>query len=110
MEFKKQLGKITVALLLFAAFMLPTAIQFFHLFEDHHEHVACKEISTHIHQDEPDCQIYNFHVASFNYDIVAYPSLSQPIIPVKITNDFSSLQLHSFNITNTQLRAPPIYS
>jgi hypothetical protein len=109
MDFKKQLGKNIAALLLFVALMLPTAIQFFHIFEGH-EHIACTEVSTHIHQDVPDCHICDFHLATFNYDIAEYPNLLLPKIPVKIKANFASLQFHSFKITNTQLRAPPIFS
>ena len=35
MDSKKQLGKNIAALLLFAALMLPTAIEFIHMFEGH---------------------------------------------------------------------------
>ncbi|MFS4457156.1 hypothetical protein [Maribacter sp. 2304DJ31-5] len=106
---KKRIGKNIAALLLFVAIMMPTAIRFFHIFEGH-EHVSCKEVSTHIHQDVPDCHICDYHMASFNYHIIEYPNLLQPTIPVKINEDFSSLLFHSFKITNTQLRAPPIFS
>ena len=46
---KRQLGKKIAALLLFVALMLPSAIQFIHM-SDGHEHVACKEKTTHIHK------------------------------------------------------------
>jgi hypothetical protein len=109
MDYKKQIGKNIAALLLFVALMLPTAIQFFHVFEGH-DHIACTEQTTHIHKSSVKCEIGHFHLASFNYDIYQYPVLLQPDIPVKIEADFASLQFHSFKITNTQLRAPPIFS
>lgn len=109
MDHKKQIGKNLVALLLFTALMLPTAIQFFHLFEGH-EHVACTEKSTHIHESTTKCELCSFHIASFNYDIAKYPELQLPKIPVKLDANFASLQFHSFKVTNTQLRAPPIFS
>ncbi len=109
MIFEKQLGKNIAALLLFAALMLPTAIQFSHIFEGH-EHIACTEHKTHIHKTVVKCDICHFQVASFKYDIFEYPNLLLPKIPVTIEANFASLQLHSFNITNTQLRAPPILS
>ncbi|WP_310992239.1 hypothetical protein [Aequorivita marina] len=109
MDSKKQLGKNIAALLLFAALMLPTAIQFFHMFEGH-EHIACNENSTHMHETVVKCDIYHFHSTSFNYDILKYPDFSLPTIPTKTEVSFASLQFHSFVITNTQLRAPPFYS
>ncbi|MCX2679384.1 hypothetical protein OOZ15_05460 [Galbibacter sp. EGI 63066] len=109
MEYKKQIGKNIVALLLFAALMLPTAIQFFHMFEGH-EHITCSEKTSHIHKSITKCDTCDFHLVSFNYDIAKYPDLLLPKIPVKINVDFASLQFHSIKITNTQLRAPPIFS
>ncbi len=109
MDFKKQLGKNIAALLLFVALMLPTAVQFVHMFEGH-EHISCKDVTTHIHQDVPDCHICDFHLASFNYDIAEYPNLLLANIPLKFEANLASLRFHSFKITNTQLRAPPIFS
>lgn len=109
MDSKKQLGKNIAALLLFAALMLPTAIEFIHMFEGH-EHITCNDRTTHIHKSVLKCEICHFHLASFNYDITEYPNLLLPKIPVKIEANFTSLQFHSFKLTNTQLRAPPIFS
>ena len=109
MDYKKQLGKNIAALLLLVALVLPTAIQFFHLFEGH-EHLACTKQQTHIHKSIVKCEICSFHLASFNYDIIEYTDFLLPEIPVKIEANFASLQLRSFKITNTQLRAPPIFS
>ena len=109
MYFKKQIGKNVITLLLFAAFMLPTAIQFFDMFEDH-EHITCTEKTTHIHKSIEKCDVCDFHLVSFNYDIVIYPDLILPKIPIKVDANLASLQFHSFKITNTQLRAPPVFS
>ncbi len=109
MDFKKQFGKNIAALLLFVAFMLPPALQFIHVLEGH-EHITCNERSTHIHKSIAKCEICSFHLASFNYDIAEYPELLRSTIPVKINDNVASLKLHSFKITNTQLRAPPIFS
>ena len=109
MNFKIQLGKNITALLLFVAVMLPSAVQLIHVF-DGHEHVACTEHTTHIHQTVIKCDICSFHLTSYNYDIAQYPNLLVPEIPVKLEVNFASLKLHSFKITNTQLRAPPIFS
>ncbi|MFT4847716.1 MAG: hypothetical protein ACI83B_000237 [Sediminicola sp.] len=108
-EFKKQLGKNVSALLLFVALMLPTATQFIHMF-DGHEHITCAENTAHIHKSDVNCEVCSFQLVSFNYNIAEYPELGLPKIPVKIEANFASLQYHSFKITNTQLRAPPVLS
>ena len=109
MDYRKQIGKNIVALLLFAALMLPTAVQFFHVFEGH-EHNTCSEKTTHIHKSITNCDICDFHLVSFNYNITKYPNLLVPKIPVGVDVKFTSLLFHSFKTTNTQLRAPPIFS
>lgn len=109
MDYKKQIGKNIAALLLFAVLMLPSAIPFIHIFHGH-EHIACTEKTTHIHKSVVKCEICSFRFVSFNNDIAKYPELLLPKIPVKIEVNFASLQYHSFKITNTQLRAPPIFS
>ena len=109
MERTKQIGKNTVALLLFLALMLPTAIQFSHAFEGH-DHIPCEDDSRHFHQDVPDCHTCDFHLTSFNYDVAEYTDLSLPKFIVKNAVNFTSLQFNSFKKTNTQLRAPPVFS
>ena len=109
MDYRKQIAKNILALLLFVALMLPTAVQCFHMFEGH-KHITCTENTTHIHKSVTECDICDFHLASFNYDLAQFPDLGLPKIPEKVDLDFNSLQLHSFKITNTQLRAPPFLS
>ncbi len=109
MEDKKQFGKNLVALLLFVALMVPTAVQFFHMFEAH-EHTACSENATHVHQSATKCDVCDFHLASFNYDIAKYPDLELPKISEEVNLNFASLNFQPFKISNAQLRAPPIFS
>lgn len=109
MDNKKQFGKNLLALVLFAALLLPTAVQFFHILEGH-EHITCSEKTTHIHKSVTTCDICDFHLVSFNYNIAKYSNLLVPKIPIRVDVSFTSLRFHSFKITNTQLRAPPIFS
>lgn len=109
MDYKKQIGKRRVAVLLFIAIMLPVTTQFFHLFEAH-EHTVCTDNTTHFHETIIKCEICSFHFTPINYDIAQYPDLLLPKIAVKKEVNFTSLQLHSFCVTNTQLRAPPVFS
>lgn len=103
---RKRVGQAIASIVLLWALMLPTAIQFSHIFKGH-EHVDCKGQSTHIHEDVPDCQTCHFHLASFNYEIADYPELLDPALPISPENYFSCPLFHSFKVTNTQLRAPP---
>ena len=109
MEFKKQFGKYLLALVLFVALTIPTAIQFFHMLEGH-EHTACNDKTTHIHDSISKCEICTFHITSFDYDLAKYPDLLVSEISVRVDLKFKSLHFHSFNLNNTQLRAPPIFS
>ncbi|WP_025663198.1 hypothetical protein [Aquimarina megaterium] len=109
MNHKKQIGKNIVALLLTVALMAPSAIQFFHMLEGR-EHITCTEKATHIHKSIAKCEICSFLLASFNYNIAKYPDLLLPRIFEKVDETFTSLQFHSFKITNKQLRAPPFFS
>jgi len=108
MKTRKQIGQDIVALLLMSALMLPMLVQFSHVF-DEHEHKVCHELTTHIHEDIPDCQICHFHLASFDYKVPEYLDFVVSSIPKKVENQFSSLLFHTFKITNTQLRAPPYF-
>ncbi|MGB0788336.1 MAG: hypothetical protein ACPGQR_02250 [Marinirhabdus sp.] len=108
MDYKKQLGKNIAVLMLFAALMLPSAIQFFHVFNGH-GHIACTERTAHVHKHSATCEIYGFYLTPFDHDIAEYPDLLPPKTPVTLNEDVSPLQLPSFKITNTQLRAPPIF-
>ena len=109
MDYKRQTVKNITALLLFVALMLPSAIQFIHMFEGH-DHLACKEQTAHLHETVVKCNVFSIHLASFNYDIAEYPNLLLPKIYVEKKVNFAFLQFHSFSISNTQLRAPPIFS
>ena len=109
MDYKKQIGKSITAFLLFVALMVPSAIQFIHMFEGH-DHVACTEQATHLHETVVKCDVYSIHLASFNYDIAEHPNLLLPKVYVEKKVSFAFLQYQSYLINNTQLRAPPVFS
>lgn len=109
MGYKKQIVKSIASLVLLLALMLPTAIQFIHLFEGH-EHTACTEQKTHIHESTPKCEICSFHLTSFDYNLAVYTNLVTPEIPAEVNVKVTPLYLRSITVTNTQLRAPPVVS
>jgi len=103
---KNQIGSSFAAFMLVLALMLPSGIQFAHIFEGH-EHISCNDHSVHLHKSVTQCEISHFHLANFNYELADYPDFSTPKIPARVEEQISSLLFHSFKINNTQLRAPP---
>lgn len=109
MYLKNQLGKNIAAVLLLLALILPTAIQFSHMIEGH-EGVACNDQTTHIHKSEKTCEVCAFHLTSIRYDIAKYPDLLLIQISVKVSTNYTPLQLYFSTLTNNQLRGPPVFS
>jgi|SRR5690606_26877739 len=66
MAFTKNFFKMFLAAIFSLALLLPTAVQFAHTFEGH-EHKACTDISTHLHEKRLDCSICDFHFSLFNF-------------------------------------------
>lgn len=109
MKIKEQIGKSIAALLLFAALVLPSAIKFVHVFEDH-EHFTCSAVSTHIHKSIIECDLCDFNYVSFDYTTAKFPNVHLPKVLLRVVSMEAPLKYNSFKITNTQLRAPPIFS
>lgn len=109
MNHRKHFVKNSIALMLFVAFMLPITIQFIHVF-DGHEHVTCTEKVSHVHQSTSNSDLCDYQLITYNY--ISLKKIDVPVseIYVKTIENLSSLQFHSFNTTNTQLRAPPRFS
>jgi hypothetical protein len=63
---KTTLTQVLVAAIFSLALLLPTAVQFAHTFEGH-EHKACTDISTHLHEKQLDCSICDFHFSIFTF-------------------------------------------
>ena len=103
----KQLGKNITAFVLLAALLLPTAMQFASTFESH-DHFVCTEQQTHFHQSIVECETCTFNYSPFHYSITFFKDTEVFLTPKTFKISFGSLVFHSFNITNTQLRAPPV--
>ena len=88
--------------------LFPSFIQFAHTFDDH-KHELCTDISTHIHQQELDCSICDFHFSTFNFTPQQYPELA-------VTHGFqiaeTYFQLSKFEKSTSYyyLRGPPQHS
>ena len=101
--------KKVTANLLFAVLIFPTVFNFHHHFSEHH-HIECSENKSHIHQSISNCDVCDFNLLSFNYDINIDTELQTIEIYEEVNIIFTSLKFRSFNITHKQLRAPPIFS
>ena len=102
-----QFGKNISAFVLLAALLLPTAVQFVSIFESH-DHVVCTEQQTHFHQSIVECEICTFNYSPFHYSITSFKDTEVLLTPETSKVNFGSLLFHSFTITNTQLRGPPV--
>jgi len=106
LDTKKQLVKISVALLLLSAFVLPVTMQFFHTIEGH-GHEICKSKDKHLHQASQDCAVCHFHYVPFQYTIAEYSFSIALVIPTKHQVFFAPQQFSSPLTSNTRLRGPP---
>lgn len=106
MKKRKHIGKTIVSILLFLVFILPTIVQFSHHYEEH-DRPQCNEKKTHIHKGELKCQICDFHLSSFNYDVLTFSDFIIPNIPSEVEKHFASSILKPFKKSNNPLRAPP---
>lgn len=94
---------ITFALCL--TLLLPSAIQFTHLFENH-KHISCGDTTTHFHEKELDCSIQNFHLNTFSFQLFEYPDFSKKITFTERINHYVSLYLNQYS-SHFYLRGPP---
>ncbi len=80
---------LSIALSLCITLLLPTALQFSHLFE-HHEHKSCGDITTHLHEKEFECSIQSFHLNSFSFQIFEYPDFFEKVNFIEKINHYKS--------------------
>ena len=106
MNSENHIPKFLGVIALVFALMLPTCVEFFHLFENH-EHEVCLEQTTHLHTDAPECHSCDFYSSSFQYLLPEnyVNTLVLPTQSIKVT--VSVVALFSKKITLKQLRAPP---
>lgn len=106
MNSENHIPKLLGVIALVFALMLPTCVEFSHLFENH-EHEVCFEQTTHLHKDAPECHSCDFYSSSFQYLLPEnyVNTLVLPTQSIKVT--VSVVALFSKKITLKQLRAPP---
>ncbi len=93
---------ILASVLLTAALLFPTVVQAIHTF-DGHEHVSCKELKTHLHEEKVQCDLCDFQLSSFQFTFFSYelnvhetvveqPKISVHKVYFLYKSDFTSLR------------------
>ena len=101
----KNIISLFAAWLLLMAILLPSLLQFGHIFEGH-EHKFCGDVQVHIHKQELDCDLLLYgsivyDITSSNLDLTNFQHLQ------KLTNtNFSSLIYRKLS-QSKYLRGPP---
>ncbi len=102
---KREIIRLSAALLLSMVMLFPAIVQFSHTFQDH-DHPVCTDQQAHIHQEVQDCDICHFHQSPYNYEIASYSGEFQE----EIFKDFVGKTADPVLSTKFQylpLRAPP---
>ena len=107
MDRKKQIVKLLSASALFIALMLPTVIQFVHVFGVH-EHIVCTDQDLHVDQTQVKCEICSIQVPIFDYSVADYSEMHHPKINNLQSDTLSPLQFETVFFNSNPLRGPPI--
>lgn len=89
------------ALLLAVALLLPYGAKLVHTL-DGHAHSICSDVSTHIHTDEPECDIDLFHFSSFDFVTFTFNSQKREYLA------HSSENVYLYNYTNKNKQGPTL--
>ena len=88
--------------------LLPTSVQFFHIFEKHEHNNNCKEVTTHLHEKELDCSLCDFHISSFDItfnNISEYSTIEDSLDYVT----YYKSKKHNSIKRSFNLRGPPMF-
>lgn len=106
---KSKKGKISSfnlpALLLIIIMLFPSAFQFAHAFEKHEQN-DCIELTTHLHEQEVECSICDFHISTFSYSFFNELEYSHTKNH-KIYADYYISKKHNSIKQSFSLRGPP---
>ena len=106
MDRNKQILKFLSALGLFIALMMPTIIQFVHVF-DVHEHIVCTDQDLHVDQTQTKCDICTTQVPPFDFSVSNDSEILQTEIVVSNEEGIPSLKSGSVIFNSNPLRGPP---
>lgn len=102
---QSHIGQRFTAIIFSLLILFPIGIQAAHGFE-FHEHENCLDFSNHMHQEQLDCTICDFHFSTFQFSSEPLPI---PFKELVFHKSESFILLHEANLTLTHyfLRAPP---
>ncbi len=106
MNRNKQILKFLSALGLFIALMLPTIIQFVHVF-DIHEHIVCTDQDLHVDQTQTKCDICTTQVPPIDFSVSDDSEILQTKIIILKDDGIPSLKYGSVIFNSNPLRGPP---
>ena len=106
MDRNKQILKFLSAMGLFIALMLPTVIQFVHVFGVH-EHIVCTDQDLHVDQTQTKCDICTTQVPPFDFSVSNDSEILQTEIVVSNEEGIPSLKSGSVIFNSNPLRGPP---
>ena len=106
MILKTYILKYFGAIALVFVLMLPASVQFSHLFEGH-EHEICTEQTTHLHEDQTQCELCDFFGTAHDYTIPVAPTYTAVLLPNSKKHTTATVSFFSSKRTFKQLRAPP---
>ncbi len=98
-------SKITIYVLI-AVLVLPYAVKFAHIFEQHTHKVCLGEKATHLHEIDLDCEFYKFKLTTnFTYGLLHV----EFFVPKKESRQISSQYhfLSKYQRLHYSLRGPP---
>lgn len=98
-----------LTLVLVLAFLLPSAVKFMHVFEQHQHEVCYGEADAHFHTLDFDCEFYKFKVNS-PFIIFENANYLLPSPEVVVFNATEYSFLSTFQILHFSHRGPPVIS
>lgn len=101
--------RIFIALLLFVALAIPTAIQFSHALENHEHTICTNDNDTHLHEADIDCSLRDFQNTTFNFSLNIYPEFYHFELIKSESKQFKDRLTNKKNSNPKQLRAPPLF-
>ncbi|MBZ0328690.1 MAG: hypothetical protein K8F54_13875 [Altibacter sp.] len=105
---KSNILKITSAVVLTLALLLPAAVQFTHIFEEH-PHSLCTDHSVHLHEQETDCPICDFHLSTFTF--IPLEQVAASIAAISTKSDSVYVFSAKTNLLQHPVsRGPPLFS
>ncbi|PVW13850.1 hypothetical protein [Marixanthomonas spongiae] len=108
MASKKSIAPNVLSALLIGLLLFPSAVQFAHIFEGH-DHKPCSEITTHLHEKQLDCTLFDFHFSNFSYSVAEYPEFYSLDEPSKLETRYCPVEV-SANSATYFVRGPPANS